>query len=88
LENVAKIFVLFLCGVQLVLRSGVLTVLDLDVDRHSRWMSRRVLLRPLGRCLIGSKIMRHANLCLSVISHVPYLLVLAPRKDVQGTVYL
>ena len=30
LENVAKVFVLFLCGVQLVLRSRVLTVLDLD----------------------------------------------------------
>jgi hypothetical protein len=30
LENVVEIFVLFLCGVQLVLRSGVLTVLDLD----------------------------------------------------------
>jgi len=30
LENVAKVFVLFLCGVQLVLRSGVLTVLNLD----------------------------------------------------------
>jgi len=30
LENVAKVFVLFLCGVQLVLKSGVLTVLDLD----------------------------------------------------------
>ena len=30
LENVASVFVLFLCGVQLVLRSGVLTVLDLD----------------------------------------------------------
>ena len=30
LENVAEIFVLFLCGVQLVLRSGVLTVIDLD----------------------------------------------------------
>jgi len=28
--NVAEVFVLFLCGVQLVLRSGVLTVLDLD----------------------------------------------------------
>ena len=28
MENVAKVFVLFLCGVQLVLRSGVLTVLD------------------------------------------------------------
>jgi hypothetical protein len=30
LENGAKVFVLFLCGVQLVLRSGVLTILDLD----------------------------------------------------------
>ena len=30
LENVAVIFVLFFCGVQLVLRSGVFTVLDLD----------------------------------------------------------
>ena len=30
LKNVAKVFVLFLCGVQLVLRSCVLTVLDLD----------------------------------------------------------
>ena len=30
LKNVAEIFVLFLCGVQLVLRPGVLTVLDLD----------------------------------------------------------
>ena len=26
LENVAEIFVLFFCGVQLVLRSGVLTI--------------------------------------------------------------
>jgi len=31
LENfVAKVFVLFLCGVQLLLRSGALTVFDLD----------------------------------------------------------
>ena len=30
MENVAKVFMLFLCGVQLVLRSGVLTILDLD----------------------------------------------------------
>ena len=30
LENVAEIFVIFLCGVQLVLRSGVFTILDLD----------------------------------------------------------
>ena len=37
LENVAEIFVLFLCGVQLVLRSGVLTVLDLDKDVTPRF---------------------------------------------------
>ena len=30
MENVAEVFVLFLCGVQLVLRSVVLTILDLD----------------------------------------------------------
>ena len=30
LENVANVFVLFLCGVQLVLRSGVLTEIDHD----------------------------------------------------------
>jgi hypothetical protein len=30
LKNVAKVFVLLFCGFQLVLRSGVLTVLDLD----------------------------------------------------------
>ena len=30
LQNAAKVFLLFLCGVHLVLRSGVLTVLDLD----------------------------------------------------------
>ena len=30
LENVAEIFALFLCSVQLVLRSGVFTILDLD----------------------------------------------------------
>jgi hypothetical protein len=30
LEIVAKVFVLFLCGIQLVLRFGVLTVLNLD----------------------------------------------------------
>jgi len=30
LEDVAKVFVPFLCSVSLVMRSGVLTVLDLD----------------------------------------------------------
>ena len=48
LENVAKVFVLFLCGVQLVLRSGVLTVLYLDkVDVTPRFA------RSLGRCCMG-----------------------------------
>jgi hypothetical protein len=38
LENVAKAFVLFLCVVQLVLVSGVLTVLDLNrVDATPRF---------------------------------------------------
>ena len=30
LENAAEILVLFLCGVQLILRSGVFKILDLD----------------------------------------------------------
>jgi len=39
LENVAEIFVLLLCGVQLVLRSSVLTILDLDkVDVTPRFV--------------------------------------------------
>ena len=38
LENVAKVFVLFLCGVQLVMRSVVFTVLDLnEVDVTPRF---------------------------------------------------
>jgi len=38
LENVAKVFMLFLCGVQLVLRSGVLAILDLnEVDVTPRF---------------------------------------------------
>ena len=32
LENGVKVFVLFFCGAHLVLRSSVLTVLDLVVD--------------------------------------------------------
>ena len=52
LENVAKVFVLFLCGIQLVLRSGVLTVLDLDkVDVTPRFA--RGLLRSLDRSLLS-----------------------------------
>ena len=39
LENVAEIFVLFLCGVQLVLRSGVLTLLDLDKVDVTPWFA-------------------------------------------------
>ena len=48
LENVAEVLVLFLCGVQLVLRSGALTVLDLDeVDVAPSFVEvfRSVLLR-------------------------------------------
>ena len=52
LENVAKVFVLFLCGVQLVLRSGVLTVLDLDeVDVAPRFADLfRSVLSGVGGC--------------------------------------
>ena len=49
LENVAKVFVLFLCSVQLVMRSGVLIILDIDeVD-----VTPSFLLRSLGRCCLG-----------------------------------
>ena len=50
LENVAKVFVLFLCGVQLVLRSGVLTVLDLnEVDAASSFVEVfRLVLSGVG----------------------------------------
>ena len=48
LENVAEIFVLFFYGVQLVLRSGVLTILDLDeVDVLPMFAE------SLGRCCLG-----------------------------------
>ena len=55
LENVAEIFVLFLCGVQLVLRSGVLTVLDLDeVDvAPSSVEVFRSVLSGVGGCTSG-----------------------------------
>jgi hypothetical protein len=48
LENVANVFVLSLCDIQLVLRSCVLTVLNLDkVDVTPS------LLKSLGRCCLG-----------------------------------
>ena len=55
LENVAKVFVLFLCGVQLVLRSGVLTVLDLDeVDVAPSFVEVfRLVLSGVGGCTSG-----------------------------------
>ena len=55
LENVAKIFVLFLCGVQLVLRSGVLTVLDLDkLDVAPSFVEVfRSVLSGVGGCTSG-----------------------------------
>ena len=55
LENVAEVFVLFLCGVQLVLRSGVLTVLDLDkVDAAPSSVEVfRSVLSGVGGCTIS-----------------------------------
>jgi len=55
LENVAKVFVLILCGVQLVLRSGVLTVLDLDeVDVAPSFVEVfRSVLSGVGGCTGG-----------------------------------
>jgi hypothetical protein len=55
LENVAKVSVLFLCGVQLVLRSGVLTVLDLnEVDFTPSFVEVfRSLLSGVGGCTGG-----------------------------------
>ena len=55
LENVAEIFVLFLCGVQLVLWSGVLTVLDLnEVDAASSFVEVfRSVLSGVGGCTGG-----------------------------------
>jgi hypothetical protein len=47
-ENVAEIFVLFLCVVQLVLRSDVLTILDFDkVDVTPSFAE------VLGQCCLG-----------------------------------
>ena len=55
LESFAKVFVLFLCGVQLVLRSGVLTVLDLDeVDVMPSFVEvLRSVLSGVGGCTSG-----------------------------------
>jgi hypothetical protein len=54
LENVAKVFVLFLCGVQLVLRSGVLTILDLDeVDVTPRLLMSWSMLFGVGGSIGG-----------------------------------
>ena len=55
LENVAVIFVMFLCGVQLVLRSGALTVLDLDeVDVAPSFVEVfRSVLSGVGGCTGG-----------------------------------
>ena len=55
LENVAEVFVLFLCNVELVLRSGVLTVLDLDeVDVAPSFVEVfRLVLSGVGGCTSG-----------------------------------
>ena len=55
LENVAEVFVLFFCGVQLVLRSGVLLVLDLnEVDVAPSFVEVfRSVLSGVGGCTSG-----------------------------------
>ena len=55
LENIVKVFVLFLCGVQLVLRSGGFTVLDLDeVDVTPSFVEVfRSVLFGVGGCTIS-----------------------------------
>ena len=55
LENVAEVFVLFLCSVQLVLVSGVLTILDLDeVDVVPSFVEVfRSVLSGVGGCSSG-----------------------------------
>jgi len=55
LENVAKVFVLFLCGDQRVLRSGVLTILNLDeVDVTPSFVEVfRSVLSGVGGCTSG-----------------------------------
>ena len=55
LEHDAQVFVLFLCVVQLVLRSGVLTVLDLnEVDAASSFVEvLRLVLSGVGGCTSG-----------------------------------
>ena len=55
LENVAEIFVLFLCGVQMVLRSGVFTIIDLnEVDVTPRFVEVfRSVLSGVGGSVCG-----------------------------------
>ena len=57
LENVAEIFVLLLCGVQLVLRSGFLTILDLfnavGVTPSFVEVFNRSILSGVGGCTSG-----------------------------------
>ena len=55
LENLAEVFVLFLCSVQLDMKSGVLTVLDLDeVDVALSFVEVfRSVLSGVGGCASG-----------------------------------
>ena len=57
LENLAEVFVLFLCSVQLDMKSGVLTVLDLDeVDVTPSFVEVfRSVLSGVGGCTSGRR---------------------------------
>jgi hypothetical protein len=75
LEDGAKIFVLFLRGAQLALRSSVLTVLDLDkVDVTLR------MLRSLDRCCLGKVDLLKAGGVAEVPPSLPHLPPATPKS--------
>ena len=78
LENVASVFVLFLCGVQLVLRSGVLTVLDLDEMNVALSFVEviRSVLSGVGGCTSG---------CLAVLLRCSQSPSIAPCHSEEPT---
>ena len=80
LENVAKVFVLLFCGVKLVLRSGVLTVLDLDeVDVAPSFVEVfRSVLSGVGGCTSGC-------LCRSVLLRCSQSPSIAPCHSEEPT---
>ena len=77
LENIAKVFVLFLCGAQLVLRYGVLTVLVLDLDKVDVTLR---MLRSLDRCCLGKVDLLKAGGVAEVPPSLPHLPPATPKS--------